>query len=304
MSGTMDKGAELPHCGYVAIIGRPNAGKSTLLNRILGQKISITSRKPQTTRHRILGIKTTSQSQVVYVDTPGLHQGGKRAMNRLMNRAALDVLLDVDVVLFLVEDLRWSEEEAYILDRLRQCKQPVVLAINKVDKIKPKERLLPHLEMLAAQYPFAEIIPIAARSGKNVTLLEEKLTALLPASPPLFPEDQVTDRSERFLAAELIREKLMRRLAKELPYALSVEIERFALEKGVLHIDALIWVERQPQKSIVIGRQGQVLKQVGQQARRDMEEMFGHKVFLQMWVKVKDKWSDDERALRSLGYME
>ena len=300
----MDKSAELPHCGYVAIIGRPNAGKSTLLNRILGQKISITSRKPQTTRHRILGIKTTSQAQVVYVDTPGLHQGGKRAMNRLMNRAALDVLLDVDVVLFLVEDLRWSEEEAYILDRLRQCKQPVVLAINKVDKIKPKERLLPHLEMLAAQYPFAEIIPIAARSGKNVTLLEEKLTALLPASPPLFPEDQVTDRSERFLAAELIREKLMRRLAKELPYALSVEIERFALEKGVLHIDALIWVERQPQKSIVIGRQGQVLKQVGQQARRDMEEMFGHKVFLQMWVKVKDKWSDDERALRSLGYME
>ncbi len=300
----MSSPLELEHCGYVAIIGRPNAGKSTLLNRILGQKISITSRKPQTTRHRILGIKSTPQAQVVYVDTPGLHQAGKRAMNRLMNRAALDVLLDVDVVLFLVEELRWSDEEAYILDKLRRCKQPVVLAINKVDKITPRDLLLPHMEMLASQYPFAEIIPIAARSGKNVALLEEKITALLPASLPLFPEDQVTDRSERFLAAELIREKLMRRLAQELPYALTVEIEQFALQEGVLRIDALIWVERQAQKSIVIGRQGQVLKQVGQQARQDMEQMFGHKVFLQLWVKVKDKWSDDERALRSLGYME
>ncbi|MFQ5487926.1 MAG: GTPase Era [Gammaproteobacteria bacterium] len=300
----MSSPLELEHCGYVAIIGRPNAGKSTLLNHILGQKISITSRKPQTTRHRILGIKSTSRAQVVYVDTPGLHEAGRRAMNRLMNRAALDVLLDVDVVLFLVEELRWSEEEAYILDKLRRCKQPVVLAINKVDKISPKELLLPHMEMLAGQYPFAEIIPLVARSGKNVARLEEKITALLPASLPLFPEDQVTDRSERFLAAELIREKLMRRLAKELPYALTVEIEQFSLQQGVLRIDALIWVERQAQKSIVIGRQGQVLKQVGQQARQDMEQMFGHKVFLQLWVKVKDKWSDDERALRSLGYME
>ena len=294
----------LDHCGYVAIIGRPNAGKSTLLNHILGQKVSITSRKPQTTRHRILGIKTTERAQLIYVDTPGLHEGGRRVMNRLMNRAALETLMEVDAVLFMVEDLRWSDEEVYILSRLRRCRQPVVLAINKVDRIRPKERLLPHMEMLAAQYPFAEIVPISARSGKNVDLLEAALTRLLPPGPPLFPEDQVTDRSERFLAAELVREKLMRRLGQELPYALTVEIERFAGEGNLLHIDALIWVERPAQKAMVIGRQGQGLKEVGRQARLDMERLFGRKVFLQLWVKVKEKWSDDERALRNLGYVE
>ncbi len=301
--------SSLAHCGYVALIGRPNAGKSTLLNRILGQKISITSRKPQTTRHRILGIKTTEQAQVIYVDTPGLHQStGRRVINRLMNRAALDALQDVDVVLLLADELRWGEEEDFIVARLRRCRKPVVLAINKVDRIKPRERLLPHIERLSGLYPFAGIVPVSARSGRNVALLEERLAALLPASPPLFPEDQITDRSERFLAAELVREKLMRRLGQELPYALAVEVERFVLEgKGegdMLRIHALIWVERPAQKSIVIGRQGRVLKAVGQQARLDMERLFGRKVFLQLWVKVKEKWSDDERALRSLGYAE
>ncbi|HHH36710.1 MAG TPA: GTPase Era [Gammaproteobacteria bacterium] len=298
MSGHLD------HCGHVAIIGRPNAGKSTLLNRILGQKISITSRKPQTTRHRILGIKTTERTQVIYVDTPGLHEGGRRVMNRLMNRAALEALAGVDAVLFMVEDLRWSEEEDYILSRLRGCRQPVVLAVNKVDRIRPRERLLPHLEMLAARYPFAEIVPVSARNGKNVDRLEAALTRLLPPGPPLYPEDQITDRSERFLAAELVREKLMRRLGQELPYALTVEIERFSEEGALLRIDALIWVERPAQKAMVIGRQGQGLKEVGRQSRLEMERLFGRKVFLQLWVKVKEKWSDDERALRSLGYVE
>ncbi len=299
----------LAHCGHVALIGRPNAGKSTLLNRILGQKISITSRKPQTTRHRILGIKTTERSQVIYVDTPGLHRStGRRVINRLMNRAALDALQDVDVVLLLADELRWGKEEDFVLARLRRCRRPVVLAINKVDRIKPRERLLPHIEMLGSLHPFADIVPISARSGRNVALLEERLAALLPASPPLFPEDQVTDRSERFLAAELVREKLMRRLGQELPYALAVEVERFVLEgkgeRDMLRIHALIWVERPAQKSIVIGHQGRVLKAVGQQARLDMERLFGRKVFLHLWVKVKEKWSDDERALRSLGYAE
>ena len=294
----------LDHCGYVAIVGRPNVGKSTLLNCILGQKISITSRKPQTTRHRILGIKTTKRSQVVYVDTPGVHRGARRAMNRLMNRAALESLQDVDLVLLVVEALRWTAEEDDLLARLRRIQRPVILAINKVDKVKPKEKLLPYLDEMARRHPFAELIPIAARSGKHVALLEQRITALLPPGPPLFPADQITDRSERFLAAELVREKLMRRLGAELPYALTVEIEQFVQERGLARIHALIWVERPGQKAIVVGHQGRVLKEVGSQARQELEQMLGCKVFLQLWVKVKEKWSDDERMLRRLGYSE
>ncbi len=300
----MSETRQLRHCGYIAIIGRPNAGKSTLLNCLLGQKLSITSRKPQTTRHRILGVKTEPEAQMIYVDTPGLHEAGKHAMNRLMNRAALTALQDVDAVLFVVDELRWGDEEKYILDKLQGMKTPVVLVINKVDKLPTREKLLPHIETLMKLYDFAAIIPISARNGSNVEAVEAQVKALLPSAPQLFPDDQVTDRSERFIAAELIREKLMRRLGQELPYALTVEIEQYSMQNDVIHISALIWVERMAQKAIVIGKNGGFLKETGKQARHDMEQIFGHKVFLKLWVKVKKKWSDDERALRSLGYSE
>lgn len=294
----------LSHCGYIAIIGRPNAGKSTLLNRLLGQKLSITSRKPQTTRHRILGVRTWPDAQLIYVDTPGLHEAGKQAMNRLMNRAALTALQDVDVVLFVVDELRWSDEEEYILDKLRGMKTPVILVINKVDKLASRDALLPHMKMLSGLYDFTAIIPVSARNGSNVEAVESQAKVLLPGAPQLFPDDQVTDRSERFIAAEIIREKLMRRLGQELPYALTVEIEQYAMHNDVLHISALIWVERMAQKAIVIGKHGGFLKETGKQARHDLEQMLGRKVFLKLWVKVKKKWSDDERALRNLGYGE
>ncbi|MEO5702595.1 MAG: GTPase Era [Gammaproteobacteria bacterium] len=289
-------------CGYVAILGRPNVGKSTLLNRILGQKISITSRRPQTTRHRILGIKTVGDAQAIYVDTPGLHQGGKRAMNRYMNRAASGTIGEVDVVLFVIEGLRWSEQDQYVLEKLTSRKAPVILVINKVDKIADKSALLPQLSLLAAKMEFTHIIPVSATGGDNLASLEEKVRALLPMAEHFYPEDQVTDRSERFLAAELIREKLMSTLGEELPYALTVEIEQFSVQDELLTIGAIIWVERAGQKAIVIGKQGARLKDIGQQARLDMQNIFEHKVFLRLWVRVKEGWSDDARALISLGY--
>jgi GTP-binding protein Era len=290
------------HCGYVAIVGRPNVGKSTLLNRILGQKVSITARKPQTTRHRILGIKTTELAQTVYVDTPGLHLGGKKAMNRYMNRAAISAIEDVDVIVFIVDGLKWTEEDAYVLEKIMGVNRPVVLAVNKVDKITHKDVLLPHIQKLASENNFVEIIPISALKGDNVEELEQTVSNVLPLSHPLFPEDQITDRSERFLAAELIREKLIRLLGQELPYALTVEIEQFKTEKNLLRISALIWVEREGQKKIIIGKKGEQLKLIGQKAREEMEKLFDSKIFLQLWVKVRKGWSDDERALRSLGY--
>jgi GTP-binding protein Era len=292
------------HCGFIAIVGRPNVGKSTLMNRILGQKISITSRKPQTTRHRIHGIKTTEQAQMVYVDTPGLHHDAKRTMNRVMNRTAIDSIGDVDVVLFVIEADRWTDEDQSILDRLKEVSVPVVLVINKVDRIDDKSTLLPQIEKLSSQCPFAEVIPLSAQTGRNVEQLEHAVQQMLPLSALLYPEDQITDRSERFIAAELVREKLMRRLGQELPYALAVEIEQFVEDGRMLRIDALIWVERDSQKAIVIGKAGAGLKAIGQQARVDMENVFGRKVFLQLWVKVKGNWADDERMLRGLGYSE
>lgn len=294
---------QLP-CGFIAIIGRPNVGKSTLMNRILGQKISITSRKPQTTRHRIQGIKSTAQAQMIFVDTPGLHHGGKRTMNRLMNRTAIDSISDVDVILFVIEAGQWTEEDQSILERLRDIPIPVILLLNKIDKVDNKSVLLPQIEKLSEQTRFTEIMPLSARCGDNVEHLEHNVQKLLPLSLPLYPQDQVTDRSERFIAAELVREKLMRRLGQELPYALAVEIEEFVDEGRLLKIGALIWVERDSQKAIVIGKGGAGLKAIGKQARIDMENIFGRKVFLQLWVKVKDKWADDERALRGLGYSE
>ncbi|MGB5438043.1 MAG: GTPase Era [Gammaproteobacteria bacterium] len=290
------------HCGYVALVGRPNVGKSTLLNRILGQKISITSRRPQTTRHRILGIKTDASVQTIYIDTPGIHAYSGRAMNRHMNRAASRALQDVDVVVFLVEGLRWMPDDELVLEKLRDLQCPVILAVNKIDLLDSKESLLPVLRALSEKHAFHQIIPVSAQKGDNVAELEAAIAVLLPVAPMMYPEEQVTDRSVRFLAAELVREKLFRMLGKELPYGLTVEIEQFRSEANITHIHALIWVERKSQKNIVVGRQGRVLKDVGQQARRDIEAMIDKKVNLKLWVKVKEGWADDERALQSLGY--
>lgn len=291
-------------CGYVALVGRPNVGKSTLLNHLLGQKISITSRKPQTTRHRVLGIKTEGDSQIVYVDTPGMHREEPRAINRYMNRAADSSLQDVDVVVFVVDRLRWTDEDEWVLDKLRRVQRPVILAINKVDLLEDKQALLPYLQTMTTKHPYAELVPVSALRGHNLADLEAAVARFLPEGPHFFPEDQVTDRSERFLAAELVREKIMRQLGEEVPYAMTVEIESFRSEGRTLHIDALILVERDGQKKIVIGSAGSRIRQIGENARIDMEKLFDCKVMLRLWVKVKSGWSDDERALRSLGYGE
>ncbi|MCW9025584.1 MAG: GTPase Era [Gammaproteobacteria bacterium] len=289
-------------CGYVALIGRPNVGKSTLLNRLLGQKLSITSRKPQTTRQHLLGIKTTDNEQIVYVDTPGIHEDARRAINRYMNRAAISALESVHVIVFLIEAMRWTSEDEAVLKRLIQADAPVILAINKVDKITEKNKLLPFLQEISAKMDFAHIIPVSAKRDTNLTELEQQVRELLEVSEPYFAEDQITDRSQRYLASEIVREKLMRHLGQELPYDLTVEIEQFKEEKGRYHINALIWVERPNQKPIVIGEKGGLLKMVGEQARKDMEKLFDRKVYLELWVKVKEGWADDERALQSLGY--
>jgi len=291
-------------CGFVALVGRPNVGKSSLLNRLVGQKISITSRRPQTTRHRILGIKTAEHYQIVFVDTPGLHTRQPRAMNRYLNRAAADSLTDVDVVVLVVEGKRWQEDDDWVLQKLQDLSCPVIVAVNKVDRITDKQTLLPFLQELAARRDFVEIVPVSARTGDQLAQLEAAVLKYLPQSPPLYDEDQVTDRSQRFLAAELVREKLFRKLGEEIPYGLTVEIESFREKGGVLHIHALIWVEKTGHKPIVIGNKGQLLKEVGREAREDMQQAFDQKVFLQLWVKVKEGWADDERALRSLGYDE
>jgi GTP-binding protein Era len=289
-------------CGYVAIVGRPNVGKSTLLNHILGQKISITSRRPQTTRHQILGIKTQGDTQVIYVDTPGLHLVEHKAINRFMNKAASDSLKHVDVVIFVVDRTKWTEEDDLVLEKVRNAKAPVILVINKVDQSKEKSRLLPHIEALAEKYEFNEIIPISAKHGHNLLELEQIIDKYLPDSVHFFPEDQITDRTQRFLAAELVREKIMRQLGAELPYSVTVEIEEFKRDNKILHISALILVERSGQKKIIIGEKGEQIKTIGRDARKDMEKLFDSKIMLNLWVKVKSGWSDDERALKSLGY--
>lgn len=287
-------------CGLVAIVGRPNVGKSTLLNHLLEQKISITSRKPQTTRHRILGIKTGGDNQIIYVDTPGLHKAEKKAMNRIMNTTVSNVLDDVDVVLFLVDRLTFNEEDELVLERLQRVKVPVLLLINKCDRLDDRARLLPHIEKLSARRDFAEIIPLSALRGHNLDALERCVLNYLPEGPFLFPEDQVTDRSQRFLAAELIREKITRQLGDELPYEAAVEIEQFKREGNVTHVHALILVDKPGQKQIIIGHKGERLKAIGQAARLEMERSLDSKVMLNLWVKVKSGWSDDERALQSL----
>lgn len=288
--------------GYVALLGRPNVGKSTLLNCVLGQKLSITSHRPQTTRHRILGIKTTERGQIVYVDTPGIHKSEKRAMNRYMNRTASSSAQDVDLIVFVVEALKWSDEDELVLKKIRETNVPLILAINKVDQIKDKETLLPFLQKVAGKAEFVAVIPISAMKGDNIAEFENVILQHLPVSEAFYPDDQITDRSERFLAAEIIREKLMRNLEKELPYNLTVEIEQFKPEGDMYSVAAVIWIDRENQKAIIIGKGGERLKSIGSKARIDMEKMFERKVFLQLWVKVKEGWSDDERALQSLGY--
>ena len=289
-------------CGYVAIVGRPNVGKSTLLNHILGQKISITSRKPQTTRHQVLGIKTEDNHQIIFVDTPGLHKDAGKAINRYMNRAASAAIRDVDLVVFVVDRTAWTEEDSIVLEQIEQSGLPTMLVVNKIDLLADKTELLPHLQSLAAKAEFSAILPVSALRQHNVDALEEQILTLLPESGHFFPEDQITDRSQRFLAAEIVREKIMRQLGDELPYSIAVEIEEFAQEGEVLHISAVIFVERTGQKRILIGDKGSRLRSIGMDARRDMEGLFDSKVMLRLWVKVKSGWSDDERALRSLGY--
>lgn len=289
-------------CGYVAIVGRPNVGKSTLLNRLVGQKLSITARKPQTTRHHLLGIRNLDDGQIIYVDTPGLDPRPQRTLNRVMNREVAQVLSGVDVIAFVVEALKWTASDEHVLGAVRASGSPIVLIVNKIDQVRAKETLLPYLSRLAERVPGAEIVPVSATTGDNVEALERCLMHLLPPGAALFPDDYVTDRSERFLAAEMIREKLVRRLGEEVPHSLSVMIEDFREEGDTVHIQATIWVERKGQKAIVIGRGGEVLKTVGEQARRDIEEMLGRKVFLRTWVKIKENWADSAHALRQLGF--
>ena len=299
---TSEKSGNISRCGYVAIVGRPNVGKSTLLNHLLGQKVSITSRKPQTTRTNVLGIKTEGDNQIIFVDTPGVHMSHAKAINRYMNRAATTAIKDVDAVIFLVDRTVWTEEDDLVAKQLAYVDCPIILAVNKVDKLEDKTVLLPHLSVLAKKLKVDEIIPLSALRGHNIDTLESLIIQRLPENIHLFPEDQITDRSSRFMAAEMVREKITRQLGDELPYQMAVEIEEFTHDGKILHISALVLVERDGQKRILIGDKGSRIKLIGQEARLDMETMFENKVMLKLWVKVKSGWSDDERALRSLGY--
>ncbi|KHT62422.1 GTPase Era [Photobacterium gaetbulicola] len=294
------------HCGFIAIVGRPNVGKSTLLNRLVGQKLSITSRKPQTTRHRIMGVDTRDGYQAVYVDTPGLHIEEKRTINRLMNRAASSSLTDVELVLFLVDGTLWTKDDEMVLNKLAKSQLPTVLLVNKVDNVKDKHELFPHLQELSSKMEFVDVVPVSAKHGTNIDAVEKIVREHLPEGEHYFPEEYVTDRSQRFMASEIIREKLMRFTGDELPYSVTVEIERFDYNPDTdgFDINGLILVERKGQKKMVIGKGGDKIKTIGREARIDMEDLFERKVYLELWVKVKSGWADDERALRSLGYID
>ena len=289
-------------CGYIALIGRPNVGKSTLLNQILHLKLSITSRKPQTTRHRILGIQTEGDYQYVYVDTPGIHQKNKKALNRIMNKTASSTLRDVDVIVFMLSGTQWTEHDEYVLSLIKNSLTPTVLVINKVDKIIDKTSLLPFIEQMAARHAFAAILPLSAKTGLQVDALQKTLKAFLPESPHLFSNEQFTDRPLRFLCAERLREKIFRLCGEELPYAANVEIESFKEEPNLVRIHALILVEKASHKRMIIGEKGQKLKEMATLARQDMELLIGKKVFLQCWCKVKTGWTNDEGRLKQLGY--
>lgn len=292
------------HCGFVAIVGRPNVGKSTLLNQLLGQKVSITSRKAQTTRHRIIGIDTQDNDQIIYIDTPGLHIEEKRAINRLMNRAASSSIGDVELVMFVVEGTHWNDDDEMVANKLKDCKCPVLLVINKIDNVIDKTQLLPHIQEISQKVNFLDVVPISAEKGDGIDIIKKIVKTHLPEGEHHFPEDYITDRSQRFMASEIIREKLMRFLGDELPYSVTVEIEQFKVDErnGMYRINGLILVERDGQKKMVIGNKGEKIKKIGIEARKDMQTFFDNKVHLELWVKVKTGWADDERALRSLGY--
>lgn len=287
--------------GYVSIVGRPNVGKSTLLNHLVKQKISITSRKAQTTRHRIHGILTDTQSQFIFVDTPGFQVRHRSQLNQVMNRVVLQSMQDVDVILFVIEAEQFSEEDRRILEQLPK-NIPVVLVINKIDRLADKLQLLPFMQKTADLFNFVDVIPVSALRGKQLSDLIEIIRHYLPENPPVFAEDEITDRSERFLAAELLREKVFRQIGEEVPYSVSVIIEQFVMEGNLRRIHACILVEKENQKAIIIGKQGKKLKDMATQARKDMEVLFGGKVYLEVWVKVKSGWADDAIALKSLGY--
>ena len=291
-----------PRCGYAAIVGRPNVGKSTLLNHLIGQKLSITSRKPQTTRHPVLGISTRDDAQLLFVDTPGVHGEGKRALNRFMNRAAISALAGVDVIVMVVDRGDWRADDDRVLRQCREARLPAILAVNKIDLAASPDALLPVLARHNERGDFAAIIPLSARRDQRLDVLEDEIVRYLPEGPFLFEKEALTDRSTRFLVAEIVREKIIRQLGDELPYATTVEIEAFSSSAALTHIAALIVVERQGQKAILIGHRGQRLRQIGQQARRDIERLLDARVMLKLWVKVRSAWADDERALRSLGY--
>lgn len=293
------------HTGYVALIGRPNVGKSTLLNRILGQKLSITSRKPQTTRHRIVGVKTVENTQFIYVDTPGLHRGAGRKINHFMNKAALSAMGDVDVVCFMVDGIHFNEGDAWALKQVKRADKPTILVINKTDTLENMDVLLPHIEALMQEYPFKAVVPVCAKSGKQVDALESVIQSLLPETDFFyFPEDAVSDRDDYFRASEIIREKLMRTLGEELPYEVHVVVDSIKNEPNIVHVSATLMVAREGQKPIIIGAGGERLKAIGTSSRLDLEKIWGKKVMLRLWVKVKDRWADDEAMLKKFGYDE
>lgn len=290
------------HSGYAVLAGRPNVGKSTLLNRLLGQKVAITSHKPQTTRHRIIGIRSEDDGQIVFVDTPGIHDRGDKAMNFYLNRTAHSALQDVDIVLFVVQAMAWTEEDERVLKAIKKAGIPTIAAVNKVDLISKKEELLPFMQDLAARHEFVEMVPVSAHDGDNVEALAETVMKRLPAGEAIFPDDQISDRSERFFAAELLREQLIRRYHQELPYAVTVEIERFEEQDGRYNIGAVIWVERDSQRVILLGKGGLAMKETATAARKAMNDFFQTRVHLEVWIKVKKSWSSDEASMVRLGY--
>ncbi len=295
------KGPEFK-AGNVSIVGRPNVGKSTLLNRLIEHKISIVTRKPQTTRWQIRGIKSTPEYQIIFTDTPGYQTNHKNAINRYMNREVTNSLSHIDVVLFVVEAVKWGRNDALVADLLKEVSATLILVINKLDLLKERASLLPYINKLKEKLPFAEIVPLSAKRRKDIDLLESKIVAVLPSGEPLFPTDQISDRSTRFLAAEYIREKVMERLGDELPYRTSVTIDVFKDEPELLSISATIWVERRSQRAILIGGDGKMLKSIGAEARIELENFFSKKVYLQTWVKTKKNWTEDIKALKMLGY--
>ena len=289
-------------CGFIAVVGRPNVGKSTLINAIMGTKISIVTPKPQTTRHRISAVYTQPDYQAIFVDTPGLHRNAGKAMNRMMNKAAVNALADADLVLFVTEAFRFTDEDRAALDRIKQAGRPVIAVMNKIDEVKPKDKLLPLIAAMAERHDFAEVIPISAQRRLNLDELLALIPAFLPVSPALYPVEMLTDRSESFRVAELIREKLTLFLQQELPYGLSVQIELYEKSATGIDVHATIWVERAGQKGIVVGKGGSMLKEIGRSARLAIKKQAGVPVHLELWVKVKENWADSEQDLARLGY--